>query len=165
MVEPSAPVGPSAPTTDGTEAGAADPASERVAVRRLANRGTYDRDEVFAILDAGHIAHVGVATEHGPIVLPMAYGRTDDDLYLHGSVANALLRSGRGVDVCVTVTLVDGLVMARSAFHNSMNYRSVVVRGEARRVEDPAEKLRALHLITDHIVENWDSRRPATEAE
>jgi uncharacterized protein len=147
------------PTEPGT------PASERVGLHRLPARGRYERDDVFAILDAGHIAHVGVNTEQGPLVLPMAYGRTDDTLYLHGSVANGLLRSGRDTDVCVTVTLVDGLVIARSAFHNSMNYRSVVVRGSARRVEDHDERDRALKLITDHIVENWDSRRPVSDLE
>ena len=141
------------------------PASERVRLRRGAIRAEYDREAVFAVLDAGLIAHVGVVTPEGPIVLPMAYARTADELYLHGSVANAMLRAAVGADVCVTVTIVDGLVIGRSAFHNSMNYRGVVVRGLARRVEDPDEHVRALRLISDHVVANWDTAREATAGE
>lgn len=111
------------------------------------------------------IAHVGVVTDDGPLVLPMAYGRDDDTLYLHGAVANHLLASAADAEVCVTVTLVDGLVMARTPFHNSMNYRSVVVRGQAREVADPDERLRALRLITDHVVANWDHGRPVSDAD
>ena len=95
----------------------------------MADRGVYDRHAIFEVLDAGMIAHVGVVTDQGPIVLPMAYGRTDDCLYLHGSVANAALRAAAGQDICVTVTIVDGMVVGRTPFHNSMNYRGVVVRG------------------------------------
>jgi nitroimidazol reductase NimA-like FMN-containing flavoprotein (pyridoxamine 5'-phosphate oxidase superfamily) len=141
------------------------PASERVRVRRGAIRAEYDRDEVFAVLDAGLIAHVGVVTPDGPIVLPMAYARTADELYLHGSVANAMLRAAVGADVCVTVTIVDGLVLGRSAFHNSMNYRGVVVRGVARKVDDPDEHVRALRMISDHVVANWDTARDPTVTE
>ena len=115
----------------------AGPASDRVRLRRGAIRAEYDRQAMFAVLDAGLIAHVGVVTADGPIVLPMAYARTDQWLYVHGSVANAALRAAVGTDVCITVTIVDGLVIGRSAFHNSMNYRGVVVRGIARRVDDP----------------------------
>lgn len=143
----------------------AEPASDRVRLRRGANRAEYDRAAMFAVLDAGLIAHVGVVTDDGPIVLPMAYARTDDELYLHGSVANAMLRAAVGTDICVTVTIVDGLVIGRSAFHNSMNYRGVVVRGVARRVDDPDEHLRALAMISDHVVANWDTARPATATE
>jgi uncharacterized protein len=143
----------------------AGPASERVRLRRGANRAAYDRDAVFAVLDAGLIAHVGVVTPDGPIVLPMAYARTDEWLYLHGSVANAMLRAAVGTDICATVTIVDGLVIGRSAFHNSMNYRGVVVRGIARRVDDPGEHQLALRLISDHVVANWDTAREATTAE
>src|SRR5262245_16239580 len=106
-------------------------ASDRVRLRRKPDRGDYDPAAVAAILDAGVVAHVGVATDDGPIVLPMAYGRTDGVLYLHGSAANSMLRTARGTEVCVTVTLLDGLVFARTPFHNSMNFRSVVVRGVA----------------------------------
>ena len=125
----------------------------------MADRGRYDRAEVLDILDAGLVAHVGVSTPEGPVVLPMAYGRDDRHIYLHGAVANHLLGSAGGREVCLTVTLVDGLVMARTPFHNSMNYRSAVVRGRARRVVDERRKLRALKLITDHVVANWDANR------
>lgn len=135
------------------------PPSDRVRVRRMAYRARYDRSDVLGILDAGLIAHVGVSTPDGPLVLPMAYGRDDDYLYLHGALANHLLASGKEQEVCVTVTHLDGLVMARTPFHNSMNYRSVVVRGRAGRIVDEDHKTRALHLITDHVVANWDSTR------
>jgi len=143
----------------------AGPASGRVTVRRGALRAEYDRDAMLAVLDAGLVAHVGVVTEQGPIVVPMAYGRTDECLYVHGSVANAALREAADHDVCVTVTMLDGLVIGRSVFHNSMNYRSVVVRGVARRVTDPAEHLRALHLVSDHIVPTWVSGRAPSDIE
>ena len=143
----------------------AGPASERVRLRRGANRAEYDRGEIAAVLDAGLIAHVGVVTEHGPIVLPMAFAHTAEWLYLHGSVANAMLRAAVGTDICVTVTIVDGLVIGRSAFHNSMNYRGVVVRGTARRVTDPDEHLAALRMISDHVVANWDTAREANATE
>ncbi len=140
-----------------------EPPTDRSTVRRGANRAEYDPAVIRQILDAGTIAHVGVVTPDGPVVLPMAYGRSDTELYLHGSVANAMLRAGSGVDICATVTIVDGLVIARTPFHNSMNYRSVVVRGTARRVEDPDAKLRALKVINDHVVATWDTARPPNE--
>ncbi|MEZ5166010.1 MAG: pyridoxamine 5'-phosphate oxidase family protein [Acidimicrobiales bacterium] len=124
-----------------------------------AARARYDPHDVRAILDEGIVAHVGVLTPDGPLVLPMAYGRDDDWLYLHGALANHLLGSGEGDEICATVTLVDGLVMARTPFHNSMNYRSVVVRGRAEQLVEPEAKLRALKIITDHVVENWDQGR------
>jgi nitroimidazol reductase NimA-like FMN-containing flavoprotein (pyridoxamine 5'-phosphate oxidase superfamily) len=98
--------------------GRAQPATERVTMRRGAPRAAYEPEVVKAILDAGLVAHVGVQTDDGPIVLPMAYGRTEDVLYLHGSAANAMLRAARGTEICATVTVVDGLVFARSPFHN-----------------------------------------------
>lgn len=134
-------------------------------MRRGANRAVYETDEILAILDAGLIAHVGVATPDGPLVLPMAYGRDADNLYLHGALANHLLGSGDGTEVCVTVTLVDGLVLARGAFHNSMNYRSVVIRGRANKVEGDGERLRVLKLITDHVVDQWDTSRAPNPTE
>jgi uncharacterized protein len=143
----------------------AEPASERVRLRRGANRAEYDRDAIFAVLDAGLIAHVGVVTEDGPIVLPMAYGYTDDWLYVHGSVANAALRAAVGTDICITVTIVDGMVVGRCPFHNSMNYRGVVVRGTAREVEDPAEHMAALRLVSDHVMPTWDTAREPNAAE
>ena len=139
--------------------------SDRATVRRGANRAEYDPAEVRAILRDGIVAHVGVMTKHGPIVLPMAYGVRDDELLVHGSVANAMLRAGRDLDVCVTVTIVDGLVVARTPFHNSMNYRSVVVRGTATAITEPADKLAALKVINDHIAPIWDTARPPTETD
>ena len=118
---------------------------------------------MLGILDAGLIAHVGVTTPDGPLVLPMAYGRDEERLYLHGAAANHLLGTGEGEEICVTVTHVDGLVMARTPFHNSMNYRSVVVRGRATRIDGEKRKRYALQLITDHIVANWDTSRPPSQ--
>lgn len=141
------------------------PPSERTAVKRGADRAVYDRERIAAILSAGTIAHVGVNSESGPIVLPMAYTATDDQLLFHGSVANAMMRAGTSMDVCVTVTVLDGLVVARTPFHNSMNYRSVVVRGEAMAITDPDAKLAALRAINDHLVDIWDSARPPSEIE
>ncbi len=122
----------------------------------------YERDRINEILDAALIAHVGVVTPDGPLVLPMAFGRDETHIYLHGALANSLLANGAGTEVCVTVTHVDGLVMARTPFHNSMNYRSVVVRGAAEKITEPALKADALKIITDHVVENWDHTRPAS---
>ncbi len=137
--------------------------SARTTLRRGADRAVYERTRVLEILDAGMIAHVGVQTPDGPLVLPMAYGRDDEKLYLHGAAANHLLGTGKGHEICATVTHIDGLVIARTPFHNSMNYRSVVIRGLATKIEDPDEKLRSLKLITDHVVANWDEGREVSE--
>jgi len=119
---------------------------------RRDDRGSYDRELAYAILDEAMIAHVGFVIDERPFVIPMVFGRDGDRLLLHGSVATRLTRSlSKGAPVCVTVTLVDGLVMARSQFHHSMNYRSVVIVGDARRVEDPAAAERALEVVVDHI--------------
>jgi nitroimidazol reductase NimA-like FMN-containing flavoprotein (pyridoxamine 5'-phosphate oxidase superfamily) len=131
--------------------GGAGPVSARVRVRRHADRGRYDAATVEAILDAALICHVGVVEDGQPLVLPTGFGRAGRTLYLHGAVANRSLRLALE-GVCVTVTLLDGLVLARSVFSHSMNYRSVVVRGRARPVTDPAEKLAALRAITEHLV-------------
>lgn len=141
------------------------PSTDRVRVRRGADRAVYDTEHVHAILRAGHIAHVGVNADDGPIVLPMAYGVRNDELLIHGAVANAMMRAGRDLDVCATVTLVDGLVVARTPFHNSMNYRSVVVRGTATAITEPSEKLAALRIINDHITPIWDTARPPSESD
>lgn len=141
----------------------APPPSDRTTVKRGADRAVYDPQEVAAILAAGTIAHVGVTTDDGPIVLPMAYTATDDELLIHGSVANAMMRGGASADVCVTVTILDGLVVARTPFHNSVNYRSVVVRGEAVAITEPEAKLAALRAINDHMVPIWDTARPPSE--
>ena len=142
-----------------------DPKSTRTTVRRGAKRAKYETDTIMGILRDGFVAHVGVMTDDGPLVLPMIYGITDDTMYLHGALANSLLRSGAGHEVCVTVTIVDGLVFAKTPFNSSMNYRSVVVRGAARVVTDAAEHLAALKIMTDHVVPTWDISRLPTESE
>lgn len=141
--------------------------TEATALRRD-ERGSYDRALVHSILDEALICHVGFTTERGPVVIPTVHARIDDTLYLHGSPATRMLRTlGKGVEVCVTVTLVDGLVLARSAFHHSMNYRSVVVFGTATPVTDLAEKSRVLDRITAQVAgdERQSQLRPHTEKE
>ncbi|HEC08042.1 MAG TPA: pyridoxamine 5'-phosphate oxidase family protein [Acidimicrobiales bacterium] len=138
--------------------------SERTTVRRGRDRAVYAPDAIREILAAGVVAHVGVETPTGPIVLPMAYGVRDDEILLHGGVANAMLRGADSAEVCVTVTLVDGLVVARSPLHNSMNYRSVVIRGRATRLPD-ADKVPALRVINDHLAAIWDTARPPSDTD
>lgn len=139
----------------------------RSAVKRLPKRGLYERVGVYRILDEGFVCHVGFIVEGQPFVIPTGYARKDDTLYVHGAQASRMLRALRdGIDVCVTVTLVDGMVMARSAFHHSMNYRSVVVFGRAVVVEDGAEKLEALRALTEHLAPGrWAEVRQPTEGE
>ena len=135
----------------------------RTRVVREHERGVYDRAEVYRILDAGFICHVGFVQDSQPFVIPTAYGRNRDTLYIHGSAASRMLKEVKqGLPICVTVTLLDGLVLARSIFNHSMNYRSVVILGQASLVEDPAEKLAALRLLSEHIIPGrWqDSRFP-----
>jgi nitroimidazol reductase NimA-like FMN-containing flavoprotein (pyridoxamine 5'-phosphate oxidase superfamily) len=141
--------------------------SERTTVKRLPKRGAYERDVVYAILDEAPICHVGFVVDGAPVVIPTIHWREGDELYFHGSAASRMLRSLRGgVDACVTVTLLDGLVLARSAFHHSMNYRSVVVFGKAREVSDREEKLRALERLVEHIVPGRSAIvRPPNEGE
>lgn len=139
------------------------PASDRTTVKRGANRAVYGQEDIRNVLAAGTIAHVGVQTPDGPIVLPMAYGVRGDEILVHGGVANAMLRAGRSVDVCITVTILDGLVIARSPLHNSMNYRSVVIRGEGTPIADREDKTAALKVINDHLVPIWDTARPPSE--
>ena len=145
---------------------AGGPPSERTRIRRKADRACYDAETVEGILDAAFVAHVGFATEHGPCVLPMAYARSGGHLYLHGATGNAMLRALDGADVCVTVTVLDGLVLSRSAFHHSMNYRSVVMFGRASVVVDDDEKDRALRAVVDHMVDGRSAEcRPPTPEE
>lgn len=141
--------------------------SARTQVRRLPQRGAYDRATLDAILDAAFICHVGFVADGHPVVIPTAYGRRGDHLYIHGSAASQMLRSLQaGIELCLTVTLLDGLVLARSVFHHSINYRSVVVFGRAAVVEDDAAKLRALETITDHILAGrWAAARPPSPRE
>jgi uncharacterized protein len=139
----------------------------RTRVVREADRGVYDRNAVYRILDEGFICYVGFVIDGQPFVIPTSYGRSGDNLYVHGSAASRMLRNlDRGVPVCVTVTLLDGLVLARSIFNHSMNYRSVVVLGTATVVQDPAEKLEALHLLSEHILPGrWAESRQPNERE
>lgn len=129
----------------------APPPSAGSTVRRTAERARYDREAVHAVLDAGWLAHVGIAVDGEPVVIPMVYARDGERLLLHGSVASRLMRSAAGgLPVCVTVTHLDGLVLARSAFHHSVNYRSVVVRGRATRVTDPDDLAAGFARLVDH---------------
>lgn len=139
----------------------------RTQVKRLPKRGQYDRETIYGILDEGFLCHVGFVHDGAPVVIPTGYARSGDRLYIHGSAASRMLRTlDQGVPVCVTVTLLDGLVLARSAFHHSMNYRSVVVFGTAKAVTDEVEKTEALRLFTEHVVPGrWDHIRWPTAQE
>lgn len=142
------------------------PITDRTRVRRLAKRGDYDVATIHAILDEALVCHVGFVVDGSPVVIPTIHWREGDQLYFHGSAASRMLRSLRdGVEACATVTLLDGLVLARSAFHHSMNYRSVVVFGTARLVEGE-EKLRALDGLVEHVMKGRSKDvRPANEIE
>jgi uncharacterized protein len=141
--------------------------TQRTKVRRLSKRAVYDKAQVHAILDEGFLCHVGFTQDSQPFVIPTLYARSGETLYMHGSGASRMLKTlAQGVDVCLTVTLVDGYVLARSAFHHSMNYRSVTVLGRARLVTELAEKMEALRIITDHVVPGrWDEVRGPNELE
>ncbi len=139
----------------------------RSTVRRIPELAVYEQAVVAQILDAGLVAHVGISHEGAPVVIPMAYARIDDTVYLHGSVASRMMRNLRSGDpMCVTVTVIDGIVLARSAFNMSMNYRAVVIQGAARLVTDDAERMAAFRAIMDHFVPgHWDNVRPPNERE
>jgi len=141
--------------------------TSRTRVVREADRAIYDRETVYRILDAGFLCHIGFTVDGQPFVIPTSYGRKDASLYIHGSAASRMLRQMKeGVPVCVTVTLLDGLVLARSVFNHSMNYRSVVILGKAMLVEDPEEKLTALRVLSEHIIPGrWDDARQPNERE
>lgn len=141
--------------------------TQRTQIKRLPQRGEYDRQTIYEILDEGLICQVGFVANGQPFVIPTAYGRVDDRLYIHGSPASRMLRTLKeGVEVCVTVTLLDGLVLARSAFHHSMNYRSVVVFGRATLVDNANEKLEALKAFTEHVMrDRWAEVRPPNRQE
>lgn len=135
--------------------------TEKTKLKRLPKRGHFDRETVYKILDEAFICHVGFTVGNQPFVIPTAYGRKDDLLYIHGSAASRMMKNlSNGIDVCVTVTLLDGLVLARSAFHHSVNYRSVVIFGKAESVSEESEKFEALRIFTEHIIPNrWDEIR------
>jgi nitroimidazol reductase NimA-like FMN-containing flavoprotein (pyridoxamine 5'-phosphate oxidase superfamily) len=137
------------------------PQTPRTTLKRLPQRGNYDRELIEQILDEGFICHVGFAVDGQPFVIPTGYARVGDSLVIHGSQASRMLRTlGQGIDVCVTVTLIDGLVLARSAFHHSMNYRSVVVFGRATLIDDPVEKVAALRALSEHMIPGrWEDVR------
>jgi uncharacterized protein len=139
----------------------------RTRVIRESHRGVYDRETVYQILDEGFICHVGFAVDGQPFVIPTSYGRSGDNLYIHGSAASRMLRRlDEGVPVCVTITLLDGIVFARSIFNHSMNYRSAIVLGTAMLVEDRDEKLEALRILSEHIAPGrWDEVRQPSEQE
>lgn len=141
--------------------------TERTQVHRLPKRGVYDQAQVHSILDEGFICHIGFVVDGQPYVVPTGYGRVEERLFIHGSSASRMLRKlDQGIDLCFTVTLVDGLVLARSAFHHSMNYRSVMVLGKARPITDREEKLAALRSITNHIVPGrWEEVRQPDDRE
>jgi uncharacterized protein len=141
--------------------------TERTQLRRLPNRGSHETATIHEILDAAFLAHVGFNVNGQPFVVPTLYGRDGDKLYLHGSAASRMLRQlETGVSACVTVSLVDGLVLARSAFHHSMNYRSVMAFGTAREIEDPIAKTNALRVIAEHLMEGrWGDVRGPNEKE
>ena len=139
----------------------------RTRVVREPQRAVYDRDAVNQILDEAFLCHIGFVADGQPFVIPTSYGRDGDVLYIHGSAASRMLRNlDQGAPVCITVTLVDGLVLARSVFNHSMNYRSVVILGAATLVADPAEKLSALRALSEHILPHrWDDSRQPNEKE
>ena len=141
--------------------------TQRSELHRLPKRGSHDTQAIYAILDAGFLAHVGFQISGQPFVIPTLYGREGEKLYLHGSAASRMLRElAGGVRACINVTLVDGLVLARSAFHHSMNYRSVVAFGTARKIEDPRQKSRALEVISEHLIAGrWKDVRSPSEKE
>jgi nitroimidazol reductase NimA-like FMN-containing flavoprotein (pyridoxamine 5'-phosphate oxidase superfamily) len=141
--------------------------TDRSVIKRLPNRAAYDRETLYAILDEGLVCHIGFAVDGSQYVIPTGYARDGDVLYVHGSAGSRMMRTlEQGVQVCVTVTLLDGLVLARSAFHHSMNYRSVVVFGVASAVRDNEEKLKALRAFSEHIIPGrWDHVREPDQNE
>ncbi len=136
-------------------------------VKRVPKRGHYDFDTIAAILDEGLVCQVGFVVNNQPFVIPTAYGRVDDCVYIHGAGASRLVKTLQtGVDICFTVTLLDGLVLARSAYHHSMNYRSVVLFGKAQMLTDEQEKLMALRAFTEHVLKGrWDQVRSPNSQE
>jgi len=146
-----------------------EPASERTTLHRYAHRAAYDRATIDAILDQGIVCHAGLITDQGfPVVIPLAYGRVGDVVYLHGSAASRLFRGARtpSVEICVTVTFVDGLVVARSTYNTDINYRSVMILGQAVEVKDLEEKRRGLEAMVEHIIPGRSrDARPPTEKE
>ena len=143
------------------------PPTGKTKLKRIPKRGTFDRATIYQILDEAFVCHVGFTVDEQPVVIPTGYARVGDALLIHGSAASRMLTAlAREVDVCVTVTLIDGLVLARSALHHCMNYRSVMIFGRARVLSDKQEKIAALHAFTEHIIpRRWAEVRPPNEKE
>ena len=143
------------------------PKTERTRVKRLHQRGRYDRDTVYAILDAGYLCHMGYVVDGQPFVTPTLYWREGNKVYWHGSAASRMLRAqAEGIPLCLTVSHLDGFVLARSGFHHSANYRSVMIFGHARTVEGAAEKIERLKTFINGIyADRWDELRPITDKE
>lgn len=141
--------------------------TDRTQLRRLPKRGSHELETIYSILDAAFLAHVGFVSDGQPYVIPTLFGREGETLYLHGSAASRMLRNlETGVPACVTVTLVDGMVLARAAFHHSMNYRSMVAFGTAKKIENQARKREALRVISEHVIPGrWKDVRGPTEKE
>ncbi len=141
--------------------------TNRTKLRRIPDRGSHDRETIDSILDAGFLAHVGFCLDGQPFVIPTLYGRDGERLYLHGSAASRMLRElETGIAACVTVTLVDGLVLSRSAFDHSMNYRCVVAFGTSRKIADPEQKVKSLRVISEHLIAGrWADVRGPSEKE
>jgi nitroimidazol reductase NimA-like FMN-containing flavoprotein (pyridoxamine 5'-phosphate oxidase superfamily) len=143
------------------------PPTSRTRVVREANRAVYDRETIYQILDAAFVCHVGFSADGQPFVIPTMFARVGDAIFFHGSAASRMLRGlGDGLPVCITVTLIDGLVLARSVFNHSMNYRSVVALGLATLIQEPSEKLQALRVFTEKLIPGrWNDARQPNEQE
>ncbi len=141
--------------------------TEKSKIKRLAKRAVYDFENIAKILDESFVCHIGFSINGQPFVIPTCYGRKDDGIFFHGSKGSGMLEHIKtGAEICVTITLVDGIVLARSAFHHSINYRSVVIFGKAKELNDPSEKTEALKVITEHIIPGrWDDVRKPNEKE
>jgi len=155
------------PSSIGEQGSSSQPPSERTTVKRMPHRAVYDREVINAILDEGLLCHLGFTVDSQPYVLPTIYARDGQRILVHGSSASRMLRNLRsGIPVCATVTLLDGLVLARSAYHHSMNYRSVVILGTATEICGRADKLAAMRMIVNHVMPGrWDDVRAPSEAE
>ena len=141
--------------------------TKRTRVRRISDRGHYDQDTIYPIIDEAMICHVGFIQNNNPVVIPTIHARLGNTLYIHGSGASRMLKVITNQNnICVTISLIDGIVLARSAFHHSMNYRSVVIFGSGRKIDDPEEKLNALKAVSEHLIpERWDDVRQPNQKE
>jgi hypothetical protein len=141
--------------------------TERTRVRRISDRGHYDQDTIYPIIDEAMICHVGFIQNNNPVVIPTIHARLGNTLYIHGSGVSRMLKVITNQNnICVTISLIDGIVLARSAFHHSMNYRSVVIFGSGRKIDDPEEKLNALKAVSEHLIpERWDDVRQPNQKE